>query len=107
VGGMDETNLAVAFNDIDLCLRISAQGLRIVWTPFAQLYHRESVSRGSDLSGPRLARFRAEVDYMLARWGEQLRSDPYYNVNLSLMDAACNLGFPPRRLCPAPKCNRA
>lgn len=81
VGGLNETDLKVAFNDVDLCLRIREAGLRIVWTPFAQLYHYESQSRGTDLSGEKAERFRRECEYMAARWGRRLRNDPFYNPN--------------------------
>jgi GT2 family glycosyltransferase len=84
VGGLDENNLAVAFNDIDFCLRLREQGYRNVWTPFAELYHYESISRGDDLSGKKLARFQKEVAYMRKRWGSTLDDDPYWNPHLSL-----------------------
>lgn len=95
VGGMDE-NLAVAFNDIDLCLRIDANGYRNVWTPFAELYHHESASRGQDNTPEKRARFLAESDTMLRRWGDLLRNDPAYNPNLSLDSPNFELAFPPR-----------
>ena len=67
VGGFDES-LAVAYNDIDLCLRLQARGLRNVWTPFAELYHFESVSRGDDTQGESRPRFLAESQAMRDRW---------------------------------------
>jgi len=76
VGGFDE-KLAVAFNDVDLCLRVREAGLRIVWTPYAELYHHESATRGYDLDP-------TELDYMRTRWGAALLRDPYYNPNLTL-----------------------
>jgi GT2 family glycosyltransferase/2-polyprenyl-3-methyl-5-hydroxy-6-metoxy-1,4-benzoquinol methylase len=76
VGGFDE-NLSVAFNDVDFCIRIRRARYRIVWTPYALLYHHESVSRGYALD-PR------EVGYMQQRWAEELLNDPYYNPNLTL-----------------------
>lgn len=84
VGGLDETNLAVAYNDVDFCLRLRERGYRNVWTPFAELYHYESVSRGDDLSGEKLARLQKEAAYMRQRWGASLDEDPYWNLNLSL-----------------------
>ena len=75
--------LKVAFNDVDLCLRIRAAGYRIVWTPFARLIHHESKSRGAEDTPEKKARFEGEVLTMLDRWGPQLRADPYYNINLS------------------------
>jgi O-antigen biosynthesis protein len=96
VGGMDEVNLAVAFNDVDLCLKIRAQGLRIVWTPFAELYHHESASRGHDRAGGNAVRFRQEKKYMITRWGDILSNDPYYSPNYTLENANFNLAHPPR-----------
>jgi len=95
VGGFDET-LAVAYNDVDLCLRIGARGYRNVWTPFAELYHFESISRGDDLQGANLPRFLAESQAMRDRWQGLLTADPYYNPNLSLTRADLWLAFPPR-----------
>ena len=95
VGGFDET-LAVAYNDVDLCLRLCAKGYRNVWTPFAELYHFESISRGDDLQGENLPRFLAESQAMRDRWQGLLTSDPYYNPNLSLTRADLWLAFPPR-----------
>jgi GT2 family glycosyltransferase len=96
VGGLDAANLAVAFNDVDLCLRVRQRGYRIVWTPYAELYHLESVSRGTDRTGPGAERFRREVASMLDRWGEVLAADPYYSPNLTLFDTDFGLAFPPR-----------
>ena len=95
VGGLNEVNLAVAFNDVDFCLRLGEAGWRIVWTPFAELMHLESVSRGPD-DGPRADRFGREVAYMKKRWGDLLRQDPSYNPNLTLEHEDFGLAFPPR-----------
>lgn len=76
VGGFDE-ELQVAFNDIDFCLRVRDRGYRIVWTPYCELIHYESVSRGFDLNW-------REVEFMQRRWGQALLTDPYYNPNLTL-----------------------
>lgn len=94
-GGMDES-LAVAFNDIDLCLRIDALGYRNVWTPFAELYHHESASRGYDVTPEKRQRFQSECEAMRRRWGELLFDDPAYNPNLSLDSHHFELAFPPR-----------
>ena len=99
VGGFDET-LAVAYNDVDLCLRLGARGFRNVWTPYAELYHFESVSRGDDLHGANLPRFLAESQAMRDRWQGQLDADPYYNPNLSLTRADLWFAYPPRHLRP-------
>jgi GT2 family glycosyltransferase len=96
VGGLDET-LAVAFNDVDLCLRLREKGWRNLWTPHATLIHVESATRGSDADPARAARFQAEVEQMKARWGELLARDPYYNPNLTLEDESLALAKVGRR----------
>jgi hypothetical protein len=68
--------LAVAFNDVDLCLRAQALGLRNLWTPWAELYHHESKSRGDDFALEKRERFEAECALMAARWVEAIRHDP-------------------------------
>ena len=83
-GGLDE-GFAVAFNDVDLCMRIRQQGYLIVWTPFAELYHYESKSRGTEDSLQKRQRFNGEVSRFLARWKKELEAgDPYYNPHLTL-----------------------
>ena len=79
VGGLNETNLAIAFNDVDLCLKLSEAGFRNVWTPFARLYHHESISRGAEDTPEKMDRFRLESDWMKARWGNLLDADPFYH----------------------------
>lgn len=96
VQGLDE-RLAVAFNDVDLCLRIQQAGYRNVWTPFAELYHHESATRGYEDTPEKQARFRTEVEFMQARHGDLLSQDPFYNPNLSLQNPFA-LAFPPRTL---------
>lgn len=97
VGGFDEKNLQVAFNDVDLCLRIREAGYGIIWTPYAELYHLESASRGSDLAPENSRRFANEVAYMKRRWGATLvEEDPFYSPNLSLDDGNFTFAFPPR-----------
>lgn len=84
VGGFNE-QLVVAFNDVDLCLRIREKGYLIVYTPYAMLYHHESLSRGYEDNPKKQERFSKEVKYMRERWGEVIdKGDPYYNPNLSL-----------------------
>lgn len=100
VGGLDEANLAVAYNDVDFCLRLRERGYRNVWTPFAELYHYESVSRGDDLSGEKLARLQKEAAYMRQRWGASLDEDPYWNPNLSLNSVSGNVARQSRRPLP-------
>jgi GT2 family glycosyltransferase len=97
VGGLDAVNLPVAFNDVDLCLRIREKGYRIVWTPFAELYHWESVSRGSDKYEPeKIERFQRERKYLVERWRAVIAHDPYYNPNLTVDELDFGLAFPPR-----------
>jgi len=96
LGGFDEINLAVAFNDVDFCLRLRERGLRIVWTPHAELYHHESGSRGFEDTKVKRSRFLAEVAYMETKWKEALTNDPCYNPNLSLGEKLFTLAFPPR-----------
>jgi O-antigen biosynthesis protein len=96
VGGMDAEHLQVAFNDVDLCLRLGAHGLRNIWTPAAVLYHRESKSRGWDDSREKRARFESEIDYMLTTWGDKLVDDPAYNPNLSRNREDFGLAWPQR-----------
>lgn len=85
VGGLNEERLAVAFNDVDFCLKVREAGYRNLWTPYAELYHHESVSRGQDDNPEKQARAQREVSYMLDNWGDQLTTDPYYNPNLTLV----------------------
>ena len=97
VGGLDENNLAISFNDVDFCLRLRDAGFRNIWTPFARLYHLESASRGDDMAPDKIERFSREVRYMRERWGPVLDSDPFYNENFSRVDHSFKLAFPARR----------
>lgn len=83
LGGLDEDNLTIAFNDIDFCLRVRKAGYVNVWTPFAEMYHYESISRGAEDNPEKIARFNAELQYMRKTWRDELYSDPYYSPNLS------------------------
>ncbi|MFC4172953.1 glycosyltransferase family 2 protein [Microvirga sp. GCM10011540] len=83
VGGLDPETFAVAFNDVDFCLKVMAAGYTNVWTPFAELYHHESVSRGHDVTPAKARRFAREVRALQERWGPWLLSDPYYSPHLS------------------------
>jgi len=96
VGGLDEDNLAIAFNDVDFCLRLIAAGYRNLWTPYAQLYHFESVSRGYDVSSEKRARFERERDFMRVKWGKLLDDDPCYNPNLTRHYENFDAAWPPR-----------
>jgi O-antigen biosynthesis protein len=83
VGGLDE-ELAVAFNDVDFCLRVREAGYRNIWTPHAELYHHESASRGNDMDPDKFQRFTSEVRWMETRWAGHFERDPAYNPNLTL-----------------------
>jgi GT2 family glycosyltransferase len=83
VGGFTE-KLAVAFNDVDLCLKIRKAGYLVVYDPFVEAYHYESKSRGQEDSEEKIRRFQTEIEYMRTEWNEIMRNgDPYYNPNLS------------------------
>jgi GT2 family glycosyltransferase len=83
LGGLNEVELAVAFNDVDYCLRLRQRGYLVTWTPCAELYHLESVSRGDDMARDKIRRFRAEEAFLAERWAAALPNDPYYSPNLS------------------------
>jgi len=84
VAGFDE-DLAVAYNDIDFCLKVRKAGYLNVWTPYAELYHYESKSRGSDKDEDKIARFEQEKALFKTRWADVLEAgDPYYNPNFTL-----------------------
>ncbi len=85
VAGLNEEYLSVAFNDVDFCLKLQEKGYRTLWTPYVELYHHESITRGEEDDMIKRARFNAEVNYMKKRWGERLQKDSYYNKNLTLM----------------------
>ncbi|OED35521.1 hypothetical protein AB833_30360 [Chromatiales bacterium (ex Bugula neritina AB1)] len=82
-GGLNESDLKVAFNDVDFCLRVQALGLRNLWTPYALLYHHESLSRGREDTHEKQVRFSSEALFMQKKWGKSLLSDPAYNRNLT------------------------
>lgn len=96
VGGLDE-KLAVAYNDIDFCLRLRAAGYRNLWTPFAELYHHESASRGLEDTPEKQARFFHEIRFMRDRWAGVLEADPAYNPNFTLHGEPFTLAFPPAK----------
>jgi O-antigen biosynthesis protein len=88
IGGFDAKNLRVAWNDVDYCLRLYEHGWRVVFTPYAALYHLEAQSRG-DKKDP------AEIQYMLRRWGHSIDTDPFFNPNLSRLDQECRIRTDP------------
>ena len=91
LGGFDES-FAVAFNDIDLCLRIRESGKLIVYDPYACFHHYESRSRGRETTSEKRDRFLREEEMFVSRWKKYYDSgDPYYNPNLTLKDSSCGL----------------
>ncbi len=95
VDGLDEVNLKVAFNDVDFCLRVQEAGYLNIWTPFAELYHHESATRGLEDTPQKQERFMNEVIYVQSRW-PRLREDYTYNPNLTLEHEDFGLAWPPR-----------
>lgn len=84
VGGFDE-GYVLAFNDVDLCVKLLHAGLRIVWTPDAELYHYESKTRGPEDTVEKQLRFRREYDLFHAKWGEFLKAgDPFFSRHFRL-----------------------
>ena len=107
VGGFNE-QYAVAFNDVDLCIRVRQRGLRILWTPTVEMYHHESASLGKHNAPQRKALFQEEVKLMRGMWADVLDADPFFNPNLSLATPYYTLAFPPRiSTLPAPQSARS
>lgn len=102
-GGFDEHAFPVAFNDVDLCLKLRDQGKSIIWTPHARLLHAESASRGQEDTPQKRARAQREVDQLRKRWGPVLLNDPAYHPSLNLdvhAQAFGGLAIPPRSRAP-------
>ena len=84
VGGLDES-FAISLNDVDFCLKLREKGLLNVFTPFAELYHFESISRGLDDQGEKAERYNKEAEQFRTKWKAVLeKGDPYFNPNFSL-----------------------
>jgi GT2 family glycosyltransferase len=96
IGGFNEKFLKVAFNDVDICLRLRKRGYKILWTPFAELYHYESATRGPDRDSKKIKRLNKETEYMQKKWGKSLNNDPFYNKNLTLIKEDFSICWPPR-----------
>lgn len=96
VGGFDETHLQVAYNDVDFCLKLQELGYRNLFTPFAQLFHYESLSRGSDFNEANYQRFKKEQSFMLNKWKSIVAKDPYFNPNLDIDTTTTKFSFPPK-----------
>jgi GT2 family glycosyltransferase len=84
VGGFNEENLTIAFNDVDFCLKVQQAGYRNVWSPYIEMIHHESISRGKEDTPEKQVRFANEVNYMKKTWGQQLLNDPCYSQWLTL-----------------------
>jgi len=97
VGGLNENRLRVVYNDVDLCRRIAARGLAIVWTPFAELLHRESVSRGLTVA---LAKVDQQASELLAFWSMNPEfyehPDPFHNPQIEFQSDCVDFARPPR-----------
>jgi LmbE family N-acetylglucosaminyl deacetylase/glycosyltransferase involved in cell wall biosynthesis len=96
VGGFNETHLKIAFNDVDFCLRVREAGYRNIWTPYAELYHHESATRGYEDTPEKQLRLREEALYLKKRWGDLLFKDPAYSPNLTLNSEDFSFAWPPR-----------
>ena len=96
VGGLNEVDLKISCNDVDFCLKLKKIGLRNVWTPFADLVHHESATRGFEDTPAKKARFASELAYMQQHWGDTLHRDPAYSPNLTLDNQDFSLAWPPR-----------
>lgn len=96
LGGFDENNLSINFNDIDYCIRVGARGLQILWTPYANLAHHESASRGHHPTPAQQAQFRREATFMQETHGRALLHDAFYSPNLTLKLPGYEIAFPPR-----------
>jgi len=97
VGGLNEQDLKIAFNDVDFCLKVRTQGYRNVWTPYSELYHYESLSRGTEDTPEKKARFSKEIEYLIKSWGPELIHDPFYNPNLTIDAEDFSLAWGPRQ----------
>ena len=98
LGGLDEKNLPVAYNDVDLCIKARQRGLKIIFTPYSKVVHHESVSRGVDTPPKRNERLKGEIQAMQDKWGALLYFDPAYSPNLILNGGGFKLAPIPRVL---------
>ena len=95
VGGLEE-QLAVAFNDVDFCLRVREAGYRNIWTPYAEMIHHESLSRGAEDTPDKQKRFIQEINLMKTRWSSALQNDFAYSPNLTNEHEDFSFAWPPR-----------
>lgn len=98
VGGLDEQNLSIAYNDVDFCLKLREKGFYNLWTPFSMLYHHESLSRDDDFDERNIERFKKEHAYMLRKWKKFISNDSYFSPNLSPETRVTALAYPPKVL---------
>ena len=98
LNGLDEENLTVAYNDVDLCFKARERGLKVIFTPFAKLFHHESVSRGVDDDIVRNERLKKELEVMNKRWGHMLKTDPAYSPNLNFDGGSFTLSNDPSHI---------
>ncbi|WP_413701747.1 glycosyltransferase family 2 protein [Psychromonas sp. KJ10-10] len=84
VGGLNEKYLTIAFNDVDFCLKVKQAGYRNLWSPYIEMVHHESISRGTENTPEKQARFASEVEYMKKTWSKALLNDPCYSEWLTL-----------------------
>jgi O-antigen biosynthesis protein len=105
IGGFNEA-LAIAFNDVDLCMRLRENGWRIIWTPRVEHLHHESTTVGQPGRPERKERLLLEVELMHRLWGGKLATDPFHNPNLALRDGSIRLAFPPRQAKLTNRCER-
>lgn len=96
LGGFNERDFAIAFNDVDLGLRLNRAGLGVVWTPHAELFHHESASLGVPTSDHRQRQFAQECANLTRCWPEAIRNDPFYNPNLTNTGGDWSVAIPPR-----------
>lgn len=83
LGGFDEINLSISFNDVDYCLKLREAGYKIIFTPYVELYHHESLSRGKNLTEEYKSRSKKEADFIRKKWKRYIEYDPFYNPNLN------------------------
>ncbi len=83
INGLDDINLKIAFNDVNFCLEVGRLGYRNLWTPYAELFHHESVSRGTEDNPEKIKRFKGEIAFMQNKWKNELNVDKYYSPNLT------------------------
>jgi glycosyltransferase involved in cell wall biosynthesis len=96
LGGLNEADLSITFNDVDFCIRALKAGYRNIWTPYAELYHHESATRGEDDTPRKSGHARQELSFMQARWARELIRDPAYSPNLTNDYEDFSLAWPPR-----------